>query len=145
MKKKHLNNPDEQNEPNAAETEPAEQISPTVPQHPKRLKKSAKVDEQLFQEGLSIALDNEKRQDKGKSKKKSAPKVEMDSRTAQASSTIEHEFLSMIDDMLPSSKKERVACLKSTDKMPKNKPKGDKKQKPAGKKGKKSDKKKAHK
>ncbi|MBF0162309.1 MAG: hypothetical protein HQL88_08470 [Magnetococcales bacterium] len=119
MKKQPPNNPGE----------------PIVPQGRKRLDKSAQVDEQLFQEGLSVALDNEKRRPKSKSKKSAAPPP-MDSRTAQAAGTIEPEFQSMIDALLPSAKKEQVACLHGVGKPAKSGGKERKKSPPPKKSGK---------
>ncbi|MBF0401073.1 MAG: hypothetical protein HQL90_09935 [Magnetococcales bacterium] len=91
-----------------------------VPARPKigRIKKSALVDEQLFQDGLAISLENEKRQ-KNRNKKHSAAAESNKggaSQLEQVPATIVNEFENMIDAMLPSTKQERVACMRNAGK-----------------------------
>ncbi|MEO5340331.1 MAG: hypothetical protein H7837_07425 [Magnetococcus sp. MYC-9] len=77
----------------------------------KRLKKSARVDEQLFQEGLAIDLDNERR---AQPPTGSTPaKRGADAMPNKAPETIVTEFQTMIDGMLPSTKQERQACTRA--------------------------------
>ncbi|MBF0462841.1 MAG: hypothetical protein HQL87_15810 [Magnetococcales bacterium] len=112
---------------------PAETPPPVAKQPTGRLKKSAKVDEQLFQEGLAISLDNEKRPGKKpaatrKVKETAAQKMN------RAPGTIMDEFQDMIDDMLPSTRQERAACLQHTGKADATRAKaGHKKGKKSGK------------
>ena len=97
---------------------PAETPPPAANQPTRRLKKSAQVDEQLFQEGLAISLDNEKRPGKDNQKPSATRKVKETAaqKMNKAPGTIMDEFQGMIDDMLPSTKQERAACLQHTGK-----------------------------
>ncbi len=101
------------------ESAPDDTTPPTANRTHERIKKSARVDEQIFQEGLSIALDEEKRrQETIKPATRKKLKEDMIRRAEQDSGTIVNEFQSMIDGMLPSAKKERAACLRNAGKGP---------------------------
>lgn len=89
-----------------------------VHQEKGRLTKFAQVDEQIFQEGLAVQLDNERWQNGGDNKqlapkrsKKTAAK-----QVGQVSDAILEEFQSMIDDMLPTAKQEQLACMQKVKK-----------------------------
>ena len=81
-----------------------------------RIQKSFKVDEEIFQEGLAMSLDQEKRSDGGRVTKKSTQKGKGKKRgkapPAQTpdSSTLMDEFQSMVEEMFPSAKMEKAAC-----------------------------------
>ncbi|MEO5348042.1 MAG: hypothetical protein H7836_00100 [Magnetococcus sp. YQC-3] len=80
----------------------------SVAQPPRgRIRKSAQVDEQIFQEGLAISLENEKRLTKNAKQAKPKPVRE----AGKGDAAIVNEFQTMIDAMLPTTREERVACL----------------------------------
>lgn len=100
-----------------------------------RITKSAQVDEQIFQEGLSVQLDNERWQNRGDETPSSSKqsKKNVAKQAGQVSDAILEEFQSMIDGMLPSAKQEQLACMqpvgkdKSASSKKKQKKRGDKK------------------
>lgn len=82
-----------------------------------RLRKSAQVDEQIFQEGLAISLDNEKRlSDSTQQTTENPPSASVSPSAVTDDTRMINEFHSMIDGMLPSARKERAACLAHEDK-----------------------------
>ena len=94
----------------------SETVSSTSNNQPeKETKKYAQVDEQLFQEELAISLSKEEQLEESRTKRKSAPKVKRTtSKTSESGSqTIISEFQSMVEDMFPSAKKEKIAGAKA--------------------------------
>lgn len=77
-----------------------------------RLRKSAQVDEQIFQEGLAVSLDNEKwLSSSPQQTAESPPSVSVSPLAVADDAPLINEFHTMIDGMLPSARKERAACL----------------------------------
>ena len=91
---------------------PLPEQDPVAKQPRGRIRKSAQVDEQIFQEGLAISLENEKRQSKN-AKQPPAKEAKPDAiqELESGSGAIVNEFQTMIDAMLPTTREERAACL----------------------------------
>jgi hypothetical protein len=92
--------------PAASPDKPPRPEQASVAQPPRgRIRKSAQVDEQIFQEGLAISLENEKRSTKN------AKQAKPNREAGKGDAAIVNEFQTMIDAMLPTAREERVACL----------------------------------